>query len=240
MESYESSGTITAVKPVAVKGEDVPDYRLPPPKTYSYRLGNDLLIHPVIQGGTDKSDDLGSVVHMTFPAEGQQGESNTWLSWWTPHDKKESITVNGGEEFTKSVYVSIDSFPVYVRKGSYLPLYQSSSDMSLMFTWFAPSPDSESSSYVREAASEGTGYESGISLSNDGMLSGWLSAHAKSKPGYGWKIIGVSKPENVSFKANDVSTCGWTYEDSTQTLTLSCLDASEGLIFEAFGVQSTF
>lgn len=239
MESYESSGTITAVKPVAVKGEDVPDYRLPPPKTYSYRLGDHVLIHPVTH--SDSSEDLGSVVHMTFPAEGEATDVNTWLSWWTPHDMATAVTVKGGEEYSQSIHVPITSFPVYVRQGSYLPLYRSSDDLSLLFTWFGPSSAAEveeKTAYHREPESEGTGVESGISLSSDGMLSGWITAHSQTKPGYGWSVVGVTKPENVTFKSNDVNSCSWSYDDATFTLTASCADATEGLIFEAFGVKS--
>jgi hypothetical protein len=247
MESYESSGTITAVKPVAVKGADVPDYRLPPPKTYSYRLGEHLLIHPVTHS-KDKDpsstisakDDLGSVVQMTFPAEGEATDINTWLSWWTPHDLTAAVTVKGGEELTQATYVPITSFPVYVRKGSYLPLYRSSSDLSLLFTWFGPSAsEEEKTAFNREPSSEGTGVESGISLSSDGMLSGWITAHSQTKPGYGWRVVGISEPENVTIKSNDVSSCSWSYNKDTSTLTASCADATEGLILEAFGVKPT-
>jgi alpha-glucosidase (family GH31 glycosyl hydrolase) len=244
MESYESSGKITAVKPVAVRGEGVPDYRLPPPSTYSYRLGEHLLIHPVTHGATDKappSADLGGVVQMTFPAEGHESETNTWLSWWSPHDSALSVTVTGGQEFTQSIYVPIDSFPVYVRQGAFLPLYRSSEDQTLLFTWYAPSVDSDNTAIAREPLSEGPGLESGVSLSADGMLSGWITAHptTKSKTGYGWQVVGVTKPDNVTFKSNDVKSCVWSYEDAVQTLTLSCVDGTEGLIFEAFGVKST-
>jgi hypothetical protein len=244
MESYESSGAITAVKPVATKGDDVPDYRLPPPKTFSYRLGDHLLIHPVTHS-TSSGEDLGSVVHMTFPAEGDASEVNTWLSWWTPHDMTAAVTVPGGEEVSQSSYVPITSFPVYVRQGSYLPLYRSSSDLTLLFTWFGPTLSSsagaqEKTAYRREPVSEGTGVESGISLSSDGMLSGWITAHAPGAgAGYGWSVIGITEPENVTFKANDVASCSWSYEDATLTLTASCVDATEGLIFEAFGVKPT-
>jgi hypothetical protein len=241
MESYESAGTITAINPVAVRDEDVPDYRLPPPSTYSYRLGKHILVHPVTHGGMSNSTDLGSLVQMTFPSE---AETSNWLSWWTPHDSSLAVKVNGGqgEELSLTQYVPIDTLPVYVRQGSFLPLYRSSSDLTLLFTWFAPGVDSENTAMVREPASEGPGLESGVTFSSDGMLSGWMTAHAtsKSKGGYGWRIIGVTQPENVTFRSNDPNSCNWSYEAEVQTLTLTCADATEGLIFEAFGVKSTF
>jgi alpha-glucosidase (family GH31 glycosyl hydrolase) len=232
MESMASQGTKSAVTPMAEKGADVPDYENPQPSTYSYLLGKDLLVHPVLN---DKS-----AVEMTFPA----GCPNTvWLDWFAPMDR--SRAVQGQEAaFTQWTHPDMASYPVYVRKAALLPLQSTPEEEDAIFTWFAPDPATgagagtdtdplQRSASVPQPASIGPGLVGTTALTQAGAFTGTLSAHPDMKSG--WKLLGVTRPEATSSSPVELS-CAWEYDEGGAALTVLCPDLSQGVIFTASGV----
>mmetsp|Transcript_20348 Transcript_20348/g.29223 ORF Transcript_20348/g.29223 Transcript_20348/m.29223 type:complete len:607 (+) Transcript_20348:66-1886(+) len=242
MDAYDSDGNSTVIIPVAARAESTPNYRLTQPSTYSYLLGESLIVHPVAFNAVEsESREGGSLVEMVFPKEGSDGEVGVWVDWWAPHDATLAVNVPGGAEYRTHRRVALDTYAVYARRGTILPLFASSSDETTLFTWLSPYEGSEAETYVREPASAGPGLIGGLSLSNGGVLSGYVSAH-ESKPhgGYGWVVTAVTEPDVVTFTGADVATCQHNYDGDTSTLTLTCSDGSAGLRFEATGVRSNF
>jgi alpha-glucosidase (family GH31 glycosyl hydrolase) len=220
MESMTSKGTKSAILPMAVKGADTPDYENPQPSTYSYLLGADILVHPVLN---DKS-----VVDMTFPA----GEV-TWLNWWNPLDKSTSVA-GRAESFTKWANPDMSTYPVYVRQGAFLPLQSTPEEEDAVFTWFAPdnsNGDLTRYASVPQPASIGPGIEGTASLSKDGVFTGTISAHPDMKSG--WKLMGVTRPVNM--ESNPVQ-CPYDYDEAGAVLTIRCEDVTQGVVFSATGV----
>jgi hypothetical protein len=222
MTSMQSKGTLSAVRPVATKPTDSPDYFNPQPSTYSYRLGEDLLVHPVLN---DKS-----LVQMTFPA----GEDDVWVNWWTPTDK--SLDVSGKDsEYTFLSKVDFDSYPVYVRKGAFMPLKQGPEDADpLVFTWFRPDVSAvTTTATVYETPSVGPGMVGTASLSEGGRFEGSITAHE----GYpaGWVLVGVSNAADVT-TAPEEAKCTHTYSADALELSVVCADVSMGVTVTADGV----
>jgi len=70
----------------------------------------------------------------------------SWLSWWKPYDSSFFL---GGTEHNKMI-IPLFSYPVFVKKGAYIPLMHLGEDNIPEFTWFRPSNDSMASSMFRE------------------------------------------------------------------------------------------
>lgn len=223
MESMSSQGTKSVVHPMAEKGADTPDYENPQPSTYSYLLGDDILVHPVLN---EKS-----VVEMTFPAAGDS--DTTWLNWWSPLDKSTSVA-GQHDMFTQWATPDMSSYPVYVRKGALLPLQSTPEEEDAMFTWFAPdnsNADLALTASVPQPATVGPGIEGTVALTKEGTFTGTISAHPNMKSG--WKLMGVTRPD--SMESNPVP-CPYEYDEAGAVLTIRCDDVSQGVIFSASGV----
>jgi hypothetical protein len=225
MESMASQGTKSSVLPLATRGVDVPDYENPQPSTFSYLLGADILVHPVLN---EKS-----AVEMTFPAAESGPEGTAWLNWWAPLDR--SSRVQGRQEaFTQWAHPDMSAYPVYVRQGAFLPLQTSPGIEDAVFTWFAPdnsATDLTRSARVPQPASIGPGIEGTASLSKEGIFTGTVSAHPAMQSGF--KVLGVSRPES---KTVDPAVCSFEYVEESATLSVSCSDTSQGVIVSATGV----
>lgn len=234
-ESMESNGTMPVITPLAIK--ETEDYFNPQPTTYSYLLGDDILVHPVLN---DKN-----VVEMTFPSGAE-----TWLSWWNPSSRRAAVDGLDAEEYVMHAMVALDSFPVYVRRNALLPLDLAPAtavdeETTLLFTWFCPIPSEEleeaatKTATVREAATVGNGMVSTVSLSADGAFFGSVSAHLNSRQSVGFQLIGVTEPSNISFEPANAG-CTHTWSSASDTLEVVCSDLSGGLIVNAKGVYSNF
>lgn len=234
MESMESAGMKSSITPLAVK--ETEDYFNPQPSTYSYLLGNDILVHPVVN---EKS-----VVEMTFPVG-----ADTWLSWWAPTSARLAIDGKDTEEYVLPHIVSMDSYPVYVRRNALLPLdktpvpvSQKDEDTTLLFTWFCPDASTTAltcSATVREPASVGNGMVGTTSLSVEGVFTGSISAHLDNKQPVGFHLIGVTGPTAVTTLPAEAG-CGWEFDPVGSTLNIECSDLSQGVTVEATGVFADF
>jgi len=232
-ESMDSKGGFGTIRAIAKRPDDIYPFKEVQPTTYSYLLGNDIVVHPVHEDVSkdDVEKDGSNVVLMEFPLEDQQ-----WVSWWAPSCKHMLVTVDTTVEGSNKMpkRVTLDSAAVYVRRGALLPLQRSASDESVIFTWFSPTLGSEQSTFVRESVSEGVGYEASVGLDTEGTLRGSISAHAG---GAGWQISGVAKPSNVSFEGADVTSCSSSYDLESFTFSAYCSDASAGLKLHASSIQ---
>jgi hypothetical protein len=220
MSSMESVGLKSSLKPLASKPTDTPYGTNPQPATYSYLIGDDILVHPVVHEN--------GIVEMTFPAGNE-----TWINWWDPLDKKMYVSGKDGDySFVRAV--DLDSYPVYVRKNAFIPLQKSSDDESIVFTWFCPESSSNMSTSVREPSSIGPSMKASVEISADGTLSAKISAH----PGpVTLSLVGVSNVKTTAITPLDA--CAQSYDKEKKTFSLSCSDASLGLLITASGVSNS-
>lgn len=226
MTSMSSNGTLPALRPLAARPEGTPDYFNPQPSSYSYRLGDDILVHPVLN---EKS-----IVEMTFPA----GENDVWLSWWAPTDSSLNVYGKDAEYTFISRPVPFDSYPVYVRRGALLALKEGpEDDAATLFHWFCPTDsDGTATATVYETPSVGPGMVGTASLSAEGVFEGTVTAHE----GYptGWKLVGVSDASDVLFSPTEAD-CSRSYNADAMELSLMCTDASMGIKVTASGITTT-
>lgn len=227
LESLESNGQIGSIRPVAVR-PDVYPARNVQPSTFSYRLGEDILVHPIAaESFTGEDGVTGNDVRMVFPVE-----DATWLNYFAPWNSKDSIKISasGAEgENVKHRFVTLDSYPVYVRRGALISLQKSASDESVIFTWFSPLDGEAKSTAVREVPSEGPGLVGKLSLF-DGVISGSISAH---QGGAGWTVYGVKSVSEVSFQSIDPSSCSYEFNKKHSSLSAFCTDVSIGATISA-------
>jgi len=214
MRAMETNN-ISSIAPVQEK-PDVPPARNVPITIFSYFLGDDILIHPVVEAG--------GAVTMTFP------EAATWLNWFNPLD---TITTTSSEE-TMSDTLELSDFAVYVRRNAYIPLYAGSKDEAVMWHWFGAEMGSEKESEVRQPLDEGSGIVSEIELTATGTLSGSISAHTGAG---GWVVIGLSEPTSVDVIVASGVTFSTSYDATALTLTVRVDDMSMGAMFHAYGVR---
>lgn len=240
----------------AKKGDGIP-WQFPNPTTLAYLLGEDILVHPITMDVENRTTT--AVVRVAFPEvkdvipSTKVAAGTVWLDWWEPTNSKKA---HAAGETTVSV-VPITSFPVYVRKGAFIPLHplnyarqdlsvedlllESSTHVGMdtvHFTWFAPGPGQAAEYVLRESVSEGTGMVADASFI-DGIINAEISAHAGSL-GAGFAFVGVSKPTEVTVKAWPNSHCVHEYAEHTSTFTVSCASVAGGLRITASGVTSTF
>lgn len=223
MASIESGGEKSSLRPLAVKPVDTPDALNPQPSTYSYLIGEDILVHPVVNEY--------SIVDMTFPA----GEDDIWLSWWNPTDMSSAVS-GKDSEYTFVQKIPFDSFPVYVKKNAFIPLQESVEDGTVMFTWFCPDTlDSNEittkTTTLREPSTVGTGMEAIVAL-QEGVFSGTISAHSGFPAGF--SLVGVSDASTLVVSPEGA--CERAYTDSSKTLDIVCKDTSLGVSVSAEGV----
>lgn len=205
----------------------------PQPKTYSYRLGDDILVHPVVYNMQDKTS--AATVRMRFPEEAD-GSRAVWLDWWAPNEK--FLVHNSGD--VKVRVVPLDSYAVYVREGAFMPLYETSVDQTgiekvnserLVFTWFHPEASHATEAApkifdMRESISTGKGIHAAGYFTADNVLVATLSAHSGAA---GFEFVGVEKPSAVDIDAWKTSLCIHAYRPLTKSLVVSCDNIQGGL-----------
>ncbi len=240
----------------------------PNPKTLAYLLGQDILVHPVMYDQDNRT--ASAVVHVEFPElssvlpDTKEASGTVWLDWWSPSDAKKQHAAGT----SATVVVPIETFPVYVRKGAFIPLHpvravrtvdtemaaevteetqllsqDASVDLErVLFTWFAPSAaqdaDHPVSFALRESISEGTGMVAKASFTTSDTLVATISAHRGSL-GAGVSLVGVTEPAEVTVEAWPDSRCVHTYTQHTSTFTVSCASVAGGLKVTLAGVKST-
>eukprot|EP01033_Poteriospumella_lacustris_P018319 gene18319-13165_t len=205
----------------------------PQPRSYSYRLGDDILVHPVVFHFENKTD--AATVHMSFPDE-KDGSTAVWLDWWRPNDEDKTHK-SGDKKFRE---VPLNSYAVYVREGALMPLYAASVDPNgvdrvdlnrVMFTWFHPAASKATESNrkrfdMRESISTGEGLRAEGYYTADGVLVGEVSARDIAG---GFEFVGVEKPSNVEIEAWEGSPCVDLYNPVTKTLQVSCRNLRGGM-----------
>jgi alpha-glucosidase (family GH31 glycosyl hydrolase) len=196
----------------------------PRPTTYSYLLGQNILVHPVVDSAlTDNSTAIvENSVEMTFPP-------GHWLDWW--HPSVDKFAHMGEDTSVVTNNVAIDSYAVYVRKNSVLPLLENfveeKEEDVVTFTWFAPcsmEKDTAVTSEMREPASKGTGMSATYQITADAQITGSITAHSGSA---GISFINVPAPKTFT------STCDskYGYDQETKTFSAVCKDNSQGVKF---------
>lgn len=229
----------------------------PNPTTLAYLLGQDILVHPVTMDVDNRT--ASAEVKLTFPEladvipSTNAAQGTEWLDWWEPANAEKAH--KAGE--TKVAVVPIDSFPVYVRKGAFIPLHpmrrvnsnsNNAEDISLdpdsqaemdrvHFTWFGPTANTDSVTYsLRESVADGEGMVATAAYSGD-TITATVSAHSGSM-GAGFEFVGISEPSDVQLTYWPNSRCTHEYSAHSSTLSVSCAKVGGGLKVTVSGVNS--
>ena len=222
---------ISSIKPVS-PADTVHPLHHPEPTTYTYQLGDSLLVHPII---TDMDHQVNatistSQVHMVFPG----GVEESWVDYFHPWDK-DAVRVGGTKE-RKAVL--LHEYPVYAKRGSLIPRApianaKSYADKNYMespviFTWYAPVTNTATiQAEVREW--EGNGLIATASFLDD-RVSLTISAHETRKAGF--DIYGITEPSAVTIENGKFSVpCTHVYVAAEQRLSIKCSDMSKGKYF---------
>ena len=199
----------------------------PQPSDFSYLLGPDIFVHPVLHAGdaADAGAGLATEVRVTFPTG-----PDVWLDFFRPATSREFA---GGE--TRLLRVALADFPVYVRKGALVPLLSADGDGRIDFSWFLPGASdvvtgASARAEVRMGASEGLGAVCVVSVASAQTVRADISAHAGSA---GVAIVGhaiarlEASPAGAQCKLVDAGTgaarvvCGDLSRGASLTLSLA-------------------
>jgi alpha-glucosidase (family GH31 glycosyl hydrolase) len=240
-----TSSTLHPVDELELSPQDIErqgiSVMFPQPKTFSYRLGDDLLVHPVMYHETNNTSNM-AVVDMTFPKETLVNSTTVWLDWWHPTDLKRAH--KSGDRAARAV--PLDSFPVYVRQGAILPLHNVNTktqqpDLNkVTFTWFGPQATSTKTNpatfSMRESMTTGTGMTATAYFADAENMVVEISAH----PGpVGFDVIGVSEPSTVDIQSWKGAECTQHYFSKEQKLSVDCGINLGGLRIKVNGVSPT-
>ncbi len=229
----------------------------PQPRSYSYRLGDDLLVHPVVWNEMDSKTNVTDVstVHMTFPnhpADQAKGETTVWLDYFQPNEMRRAH--KGGDKAIREV--PLESYAVYVRSNSLLPLEDlrptvgSAGDIDIetervvTFTWFRPDATKANSKEnavvyeLRESQTTGNGMRAkGYFDSSSSQFVVEVSAH----PGpVAFSLVGVTAPtadSDIHIDAFKISRCDSRYEKLEKTLHISCANNIGGMRAKISNIQ---
>ena len=240
---------ISAVHPVAVRDESGRDRShrwYPEPSTFTYMLGSDILVFPILHDSSLPLEKKLTAMDLNFPGT----SSDTWLDWFAPTDAKKAFI--GGSE-SKNLY-SLSDYPVFVRQGALLALSEQTSSESIIsgsegtiFTLFA----SESyfanaraasaasplvaSAEMREPIELGVGLAASTMLVkvSDGsdalMLTASISAHSTARAGF--EFVGVTRPTDVKLAQGAICE-EYSYDATKQSLVVMCSNLASGLTLQ--------
>jgi len=237
---------VSTLAPLATKDPSKP-YLFPEPTTYSYLIGKNLLVHPIVTNMVAPEEDedpavvKASQVRMDFP-----GDVNTqWVDYFKPWD---ADSVQPGNSSSRAA-VRFGDYPVFARRGSLVPMAPEISRESMtadydyanspvLFTWFAPvGPADTVSAEVREY--EGSGLIGTATLSAEGVFSGSISSHETRSGGFA--IYGITEPENVEVEQTKLSVpCTHVYLEKETKLTVRCSSLNGGVKVTATGMKNSF
>jgi alpha-glucosidase (family GH31 glycosyl hydrolase) len=214
----------------------------PQPSTFSYRLGNDLLIHPVIHNAANESDR--NTIEMIFPEE-KDGSSVVWLDWWEPNNMKKAH--KSGEKAIR--FVELDEYAVYVKEGSLLPLHDTNKEDSetelvnmdrYTFTWFHPQTSATKESpaiyEMRESMTTGTGIRATTYFTSSTSILSEITDHPGS---VAFDLVGVEKPEDVQIEAFHTAGCRHSYDFMTKRARVQCKNNIGGVRIQFSGIKLT-
>ena len=214
----------------------------PQPKSYSYRLGDHILVHPVVFNVLN--DTNSAVVHMEFPVEADGSEA-VWLDWWNPNYVHRSF--KSGDKRIRNV--DFDSYAVYVREGAFIPLHDTNAqdpDTPLVnmnrvtFTWFHPQKTATAANPavydMRESMTTGTGMRATAYFTSEDSVYAEISSHPG---GVALDLVGVQKPDDVKIEAFLTAGCRKSYNTKTQTARVQCRDNVGGVKIQISGVKES-
>ena len=206
------------------------------PYTYSYMLGPNIIVHPVMYNASEGRDG-NAYVSMVFPDD----EPAFWLDWWEPYNinyVKEAGT-------RQRIPVSLQSYAVYVRQNSLMPIEENIDGANnvvskTIFTWFGPVPNDSAQFNMRDASSNGI-IARGF-FNDKTSMTCELSAFddVDSRLGrIGFNIIGAKEPKNVLIESSEDSNCSSEYRQHSKTIAVLCENIRQGLRINIEGFQST-
>ena len=211
----------------------------PEPTDFSYLLGPDIFVHPILHESEADQLSKGTIkdmlVRVKFPAcsGGQDSSSCVWLDFWRPTDSRSSH--KGGD--TSEVLVrGLKDFPVFVRQGALFPValddQRHPGEEIVAFSWFMPVATEAASVAAFDLREEkGTGLSARATFTSPKVARLTLTAHAGR---YAARIVGV-EPSQVSLDVS-ATTTGCTVDPALSAasggVTVVCEDVSRGAIVE--------
>lgn len=238
MDSGSSTLKPLADRHQALSGMDI---QYPEPKVFVYRLGDDILVNPILRSSDSNLTSV-EIRDAVFPTI--DNKNTVWLSWWHPTDTKMAQVVDAHEGQKRVVMViPLDSYPVHVRRGALLPLESTENAAKTVFTWFCPDisameNDSKhpKTAILRESESTGSGMLATAYISANSSIEVTISA----RPGpVGFEIVGVTKPSDVLIESGVTGVCVHEYITFTESVLVSCKDNSRGTHITVTDVASS-
>ena len=227
-------GGFSSISPIAPNilpevsnpSSEASDTRRPfkPPSSLDYLLGPSLFISPIIHGS--KSNDKGLVMtQVEFPGD----NSTMWLDFWEP--LKEPLT--GG---TKGVFpYPLSSYPVFIRKGSYMPMTDLKDNTIPVFTLYQHCMhyDDVPSVSTQFRERDGPGMVSAIvktsKITDEGVFISSLDVSTTAHEGpVSFKFIGLDKPTVVEYDTFKTAICLDFYEQKSRELNIHCREFKGG------------
>lgn len=196
-----------------------------------YMWGNEVLVAPVMEPGVKSRK-------VVFPR-------GKWYDWYDP-----TITYDSQDgEFETTVSAPLDKLPLFIKAGSFIPQYEkqienvTQYDPQLLTVVYFPSPDkteytlfdddrksptslADGEYQLTTFTGQHNGKETAISLSTNGGTYRDMPAIRLMT----FKVVDVAKPASVTLSDGSpmqefgspkmIRQYGWSYDDTTRTLTL--------------------
>jgi hypothetical protein len=237
---YSSLKPLSPKQEAKISGKGVfPTLGFKSPATFSYQLGDNVVVHPVLTAATPKVDGVFNEtatvsVDMVFPG----GSEEVWLDWKKPFCLE--MSQKGGAKVAREL--TADQYAVYVKQNSMMPLLESKSmgtkvaawkDLDVndvnTFSWFKPIFSTDvTKADLREPKESGPGYTARGSWQSEKELTVTVSAHsgpvAVSIVGV---LVGNPLPSyTVSFNG---AKCTTVEDKALKSIDVVCGDISHGV-----------
>ena len=198
-----------------------------PPSSLDYLLGPSLFISPILHGS--KSNDKGlAIASIEFPED----SSTMWLDFWEPLKEPHS----GGTK--ENIPYPLSLYPVFIRKGSYIPMANASDPTIPVFTLYQHCMEYDDMPTVTTQFRErnGLGMVSTITKTFVGTVEGMfiealdVSTTAREGPA-NFKFIGVDRPDEIKYDTLKSAMCLDFYQEKLRVLDIHCREFKGGANF---------
>ena len=212
--------------PVADLSPSIRETRRPfkPPSSLDYLLGPSLFISPIIHGS--ETNDKGiTMVQIEFP----ENNSTMWLDFWDPVKEPHF----GGDK--KIISYPLSSYPVFIRKGSYIPMTDRKDSTVPLFTLYQHCMHYDDVPTVTTQFRErnGPGMVSTIAktskVTNEGVFIESLDVSTTAHEGPAkFQFIGMDEPTEVKYDTLENALCIDFYEKRSRVLNIQCREFNGG------------
>ncbi len=197
------------------------------PSSFNYLLGPSLFISPILHKSESKDEGL-AVAHIEFP----EGNTTKWLSFWDPLLEPH----NGGDK--KEIPFSLSLYPVFVRKGSYIPMSDDKDPTIPVFTLYQHCMhyDGVQSQSTQFRERKGPGMISTITKTSttteEGSFIATMDVSTTAHEGPArFKFIGLNRPSEIKYETLKTGLCTDFYENNMKVFSIHCMNLAGGANF---------